>query len=38
MSFIYVNGELLAEEHARVSVHDRDFLLGDGLFDTIRLC
>lgn len=36
MFFIYVNGELLAEQDARVSVHDRGFLLGDGLFETIR--
>ncbi|WP_423223256.1 aminotransferase class IV [Candidatus Amarolinea aalborgensis] len=36
MSFVHVNGELLPEQNARISVHDRGFLLGDGLFETMR--
>lgn len=34
---IYVNGELLPDEEAKISVFDRGFLYGDGLFETIRL-
>jgi branched-chain amino acid aminotransferase len=33
---VYLNGEFLPEEQARVSVLDRGFLYGDGLFETIR--
>lgn len=33
---IYLNGELLDEEHAAISIDDRGFLLGDGLFETVR--
>jgi len=36
MSFVYVNGELLLEGDARISVYDRGFLLGDCLFETMR--
>jgi branched-chain amino acid aminotransferase len=34
---VYLNGQFLAEEHARVSVQDRGFLYGDGLFEGIRV-
>lgn len=32
----YLNGQLVASEEARVSVTDRGFLYGDGLFETMR--
>lgn len=37
MTLIYVNGELLAGPSAHVSVQDRGFLLGDGLFETLAV-
>lgn len=33
---IYLNGEFLSEEKACISPADRGFLLGDGLFETMR--
>ncbi len=36
MSLVHLNGSLVPAEEARVSVHDRGFLLGDGLFETLR--
>jgi branched-chain amino acid aminotransferase len=33
---VWLNGQLLDEEKARVSVRDRGFLYGDGLFETLR--
>lgn len=33
---VYVNGEILDENEARISVFDRGFLYGDGIFETIR--
>jgi len=36
MAWLYLNGEILAEEDAAISVDDRGFLLGDGLFETMR--
>jgi len=36
MSFVYLNGDLLSEQNVHISVHDRGFLLGDGLFETMR--
>ncbi len=33
--YVYINGEILPEEEARISPADRGFLLGDGLFETI---
>jgi len=33
---VYVNGEVVPREDARVSPFDRGFLYGDGLFETIR--
>jgi len=34
---VFLNGRLVAEKQAVVSVFDRAFLLGDGLFETIRI-
>jgi branched-chain amino acid aminotransferase len=33
---VYLNGRFLPEEHAKISVHDRGFLYGDGLFEAVR--
>lgn len=33
---IYFNGSFVPEEEARVSIFDRGFLYGDGLFETMR--
>ncbi|NIP82394.1 MAG: hypothetical protein GWM90_25480, partial [Gemmatimonadetes bacterium] len=33
----YVDGEWLAEDRATVPIHDRGFLLGDGVYDTCRV-
>ena len=32
----YVNGEILPESQATVSINDRGFLYGDAVFDTTR--
>jgi len=32
----YVNGSLVPEEHAKVSVFDRGFLFGDGVYELVR--
>lgn len=34
---VYLNGRFVPEEAARISVHDRGFLYGDALFETIRV-
>ena len=34
---VWMNGRLIAESEATVSVFDRSFLYGDGLFETIRV-
>ena len=34
---IYINGEILARSEAKVSVFDSGFLLGDGVWEGIRL-
>ena len=34
---VFLNGQFVAEEHAVVSVFDRSFLYGDGLFETMRI-
>jgi branched-chain amino acid aminotransferase len=34
----FLNGRFLPEEQAVVSILDRGFLYGDGLFETIRVC
>ncbi len=36
MSLVYLNGKTINADEARVSVFDRGFLLGDGLFETMR--
>ena len=35
-SYVYINGEFVPSEQAKVSVWDRGFLYGDGFFTTIR--
>lgn len=35
---VWLNGDFLPADQARVSVFDRSFLYGDGLFETIRVC
>src|SRR5881392_3618930 len=34
---VFVNGQFVPEEQALVSVFDRSFLYGDGLFETMRI-
>lgn len=34
---VYLNGSFVPEEQACVSINDRGFLYGDGLFETIRI-
>ena len=34
---VYLNGRFVPEEHAYISVHDRGFLYGDGLFEAVRV-
>ena len=33
---IFLNGRMVAEDEARIDPADRGFLLGDGLFETLR--
>lgn len=33
---IYINGSLVSKEEARISIFDRGFLYGDGVFETMR--
>jgi branched-chain amino acid aminotransferase len=33
---VYINGEIVPESQAKVSIHDRGFVLGDAVFDTTR--
>ena len=35
MTFVYINGEYLAPEDAKISILDRGFRFGDGVFETI---
>jgi len=35
---IFLNGDFVPEEKALISVFDRSFLYGDGLFETMRVC
>lgn len=35
---VYLNGQFVPETEATVSVQDRSFLYGDGVFSTIRVC
>ncbi|MFM7213806.1 MAG: aminotransferase class IV [Verrucomicrobiota bacterium] len=37
MNVVCLNGEFLPAEEARVSIFDRSFLYGDGLFETLRV-
>ena len=34
---VFLNGDFVPEEEARISVFDRGFLYGDGLFETLRV-
>jgi branched-chain amino acid aminotransferase len=34
---VYLNGSFMPEEHATISIHDRGFLYGDGLFEAVRI-
>jgi branched-chain amino acid aminotransferase len=36
MKSVFLNGGFVAEEGARISIFDRSFLYGDGLFETLR--
>lgn len=36
MSYFYVNGEIVSEENAKISVWDRSYQFGEGLFETFR--
>ena len=33
---VYINGDLIPKEEAKVSIFDHGFLYGDGLFETMR--
>ncbi|MBI4832384.1 MAG: aminotransferase class IV, partial [Candidatus Lindowbacteria bacterium] len=33
---VYLNGKFVTESEARISVFDRGFLYGDGVFETMR--
>ncbi len=35
--WIYLNNRIVQEERARISVFDRGFLYGDGVFETVRI-
>ncbi len=35
---VFLNGQFVPEEQAVVSVFDRGFLYGDGLYETLRIC
>ena len=35
--FIYINGEIVHRDEARVSVYDSGFMLGDGMWEGMRL-
>jgi branched-chain amino acid aminotransferase len=37
VNLVYVNGQIVPAEEARVSIFDRGFLYGDGVFETIRV-
>jgi branched-chain amino acid aminotransferase len=36
MSLVYINGEFVPEEEAKISIFDHGFLYGDGVFEGIR--
>lgn len=35
---VYLNGECVPHDHAKISVNDRGFLFGDGVYEVIRAC
>jgi len=35
-SYIYINNKLVPEEEAKVSIYDRSYLYGEGVFETLR--
>lgn len=35
--FIFKNHQLIAEKQATISIHERGFLFGDGLFETLKI-
>jgi branched-chain amino acid aminotransferase len=35
--FVWLDGEVMASDQARISVFDRGFLLGDGVYETMRV-
>ncbi len=37
MNLVYLNGTILPAEEARISLFDRGFLYGDGIFETVRV-
>jgi aminodeoxychorismate lyase len=37
VKFVFLNGQLVPAESATVSIFDRSFLYGDGLFETLRV-
>ncbi len=37
MGFVFLDGKLVEESQAMISVHDRGFLLGDGVYSTIQV-
>lgn len=36
MSFVYMNGQYLPDHEAKISVFDRSYLFGEGVFETLR--
>ena len=36
--WVYLNRSFVSEEKATISIHDRGFLFGEGIFTTIRIC
>jgi D-alanine transaminase len=37
MTIVYLNGEYIARERAQVSVDDRGFVFGDGIYEAVRV-
>ena len=35
---VFLNGQFISEQQAVISVNDRGFMYGDGLFETMRVC
>ena len=33
---VYLNGEIVPDSEAKISIHDYGFLMGDAVFDTTR--